>query len=43
VGTKASLIPNLNCETRKNKNKNMSHVEQEFNKILLQERNKTKQ
>jgi len=36
--TRASLIPNLDCETKKkeSKNKNTTSAKQEFNKILLQ-------
>jgi hypothetical protein len=33
------LIPNLDYEIKKNKNKNTINVKEEFNKILLQEWN----
>jgi hypothetical protein len=40
--TREDLFPNLECETKQNKNKNITHVEQEPNKILLQRKNKNR-
>jgi hypothetical protein len=38
--TRASLVPNLDYETRKKKN--MTHAKQKSNKVLLQRINKNK-